>query len=185
MTAIKSFAFIGPRAAGKSRLSRKFAKRIDWVLFSTDTLVSYEAGGLSPKEIVTKEGWPGFRKRETEVLIKVAPMKRVVIDCGGGILVSTDENEAEVVSTIKADLLRSNCTTIYIKRDIDWLLSREAESNHRPSLSADYKSVLKKRLPWYEQAADYTLDLSKRDASEGLAELLDRFSSLVVQPLLP
>jgi shikimate kinase len=173
----QNFAFIGPRGAGKSRLSRKFAKKLDRLLLSTDTLISYEAGGLTIRDIVAMEGWAGFREREYRILEKVTAMPAVVIDCGGGVPVEVDENGNEYFSERKAHLLRERCTTIYLKRSIDWLLSRELDSSHRPALSADYHAVLQRRLPWYEKTADYVLDLTGRDVKEGIEELLDRFGS--------
>jgi shikimate kinase len=172
---LRNFAFIGPRGAGKSRLSRKFAKRLDRLLLSTDTLISYEAGGLPIRDIVAAEGWAGFREREYRLLEKVAGMPAVVIDCGGGILVDVDADGSEYFSERKAALLREKCTTIYLKRSVQWLLSRELDSSHRPTLAADYEAVLRRRLPWYEKAADYVLDLSGRDVNEGIEELLFHF----------
>lgn len=172
---LRNFAFIGPRRAGKSRLSRKFARRLDRVLLSTDTLISYEAGGIPIRDIVAAEGWAGFREREYRLLEKVVAMPAVVIDCGGGILADVDSDGSEYFSERKAALLRKNCITIYLRRNVQWLLSRELDSSHRPKLAADYEAVLRRRLPWYEKAADYVLDLTKRDVSEGIEELLFHF----------
>ncbi len=169
---LRNFAFIGPRGAGKSKLSRKFARRLDRLLLSTDTLIAYEAGGLPIRDIVASEGWAGFREREYRLLARVVNMPGVVIDCGGGILVDVDENGTEYFSERKAALLRERCTTIYLKRSLHWLLTRELDSSHRPALGSDYEALLKRRLPWYEKAADYVLDLSGRDVSEGVEELL-------------
>lgn len=179
MPAPTNFAFIGPRGAGKSRLSRKFAKHLDRLLLPVDVLISYEAGGRTITEIVAEEGWPAFREREYELLAKVCHMPNVVIDCGGGILVDLEKNEAgesvEVFSQRKVALLKKSCTTIYIRRDVQWLLSRELASSHRPDLAPDYEAVLRRRLPWYEKAADYVLDLRVKDSNEGLKELIQRF----------
>lgn len=174
-----NFAFIGPRGAGKSRLSRKFARKIDRLLLSTDVLVSYEAGGRSITELVADEGWPQFREREYALLNRICHMPGVVIDCGGGIIVDlesgADGQYTEVFSERKATLLKEHCTTVYIRRDPRWLLSRELESSHRPALSRDYESLLARRLPWYERVADYILDLSDRDSADGVDELRRRF----------
>lgn len=174
-----NFAFIGPRGAGKSRLSRKFARKIDKLLLSTDVLVSYEAGGRSITDIVADEGWPSFREREFVLLNKICRMPGVVLDCGGGIIVDVQPDGKgrfeEVFSERKAALLKDHCTTIYIRRDPRWLLSRELESSHRPALGADYEALLTRRLPWYERAADYILDLRDRDSVEGVDELRRHF----------
>lgn len=170
-----NFAFIGARGAGKSRLSRKFAKCIDQLYLSTDTLLSYEAGGISIRQIVEKDGWRGLRDQEYHLLEKLVNMKSIVIDCGGGIIVDLDEAGNEIFSKRKTDLLKQNCRVIYLRRDLKWLLSRGTESSHRPQLSENYEAVIQNRLPWYEQVADYTLDLTGRDVTDGIEELINKF----------
>ncbi|MBW7857981.1 MAG: shikimate kinase [Leptonema sp. (in: Bacteria)] len=170
-----NFAFIGARGAGKSRLSRKFAKRIDQLYLSTDTLLSYEAGGMSIRQIVEKDGWQGLREQEYHLLQKLVTMESIVIDCGGGIIVDLDEAGNEIFSKRKTDLLKHNCRVVYLRRDLKWLLSRGSESSHRPQLSHNYEAVIEKRLPWYEQVADYTLDLTGRDVTDGIEELVTMF----------
>lgn len=166
-------AFIGPRGAGKSKISRKFAKRIDWLLLSTDTLVCYEAGGKTVKEIVETEGWQGFREREYELLKKLYPMDRIIIDCGGGILFELDpETQNEILSQRKLDLLLPNTFVIYIKRALEWLLEKNIQSAGRPDLSyGDYETMLFRRLPLYEKYASYILDMRNKEIEEALDEL--------------
>ena len=173
-----NIAFIGARGAGKSKLSRKFGKRSGRVVLSTDSLVSYEAGGRTIAQIVAAEGWPGFRDREFDLLAKIGDMRDIVVDCGGGILVEATADApagTELFSERKAAKLKEIAHVVYIYRDIDWLIGRVAEDSSRPDLGGDYRQVLARRLPWYEKIADTTLDMDGREIEYGLDALMRRF----------
>ncbi|MCS7205063.1 MAG: shikimate kinase [Leptospiraceae bacterium] len=168
-------ALIGPRGAGKSKLSRKLSKKIEWVAFSTDILISYEAGGKTIKEIVEQEGWFSFRNREYEILKKLYTMDRIIIDCGGGILFDVDPyTQKEIESQRKIELLKQNSFVIYIQRDLDWLLQKNINNAQRPSLSQDedYETLLLRRLPVYKKYANFVLDMKDREIEEGVEEIL-------------
>ena len=173
-----NLAFIGGRGAGKSRLSRKFGKQCGRAVFSTDTLISYEAGGLSISSLVEKSGWKDFRDREFLILQKLAPMRNVIIDCGGGILVEAPEDEStpETFSRRKANLLKESALVVYVQRDMDWLLRKAVKNADRPDLIGPYREILERRLPWYEQTADFVLDMNRLGTQEALEILNKRFS---------
>ncbi|MBX7058487.1 MAG: shikimate kinase [Leptospirales bacterium] len=171
----ENIAFIGARGAGKSRLSRKLGKLCGRVTLSTDSLISYEAGGLTIAEIVAAEGWHGFRQREYQLLQKFLAMRRILIDCGGGILVESDARGGEVLSQRKLQLLRQTANIVYIKRNLEWLLERGQADALRPQLSADYEQTLMRRLPWYEEAADFTLNMDSRSLDEAMLVLQREF----------
>ncbi len=173
-----NIAFIGARGAGKSRLSRKFSKLTGRVALSIDTLISYEAEGLSIQEIVEREGWNSFRDREYEVLKRVSRMRRVIIDCGGGILVEApdpgDPAQRETPSVRKRELLRESSFVVYVKRDPDTLLGKDYKNDTtRPALDGAYETLLTRRLPLFEEAADMTLDMDRLELEEAL-ELLTK-----------
>lgn len=172
-----NIALIGARGAGKSKLSRKLGKRSGRVVLSTDSLVSYEAGGRTIERIVADEGWRGFRDREYDLLKKLSGMRNILIDCGGGILVEAAPDDApagtEIFSERKAALLKQSAHVIYIRRDMDWLIGRVSEDSNRPDLGGDYQRLLERRLPWYESVADTILEMDGRDIEDGLDELLD------------
>ena len=174
-----NIAFIGARGAGKSKLSRKFGKKSNRVVLSTDSLVSYEADGRTIAEIVSDEGWPGFRNREYELLQKIGGMREIVIDCGGGILVEPgpagSPAGSEIFSERKAKLLKDTAHIIYIRRSVPWLVGRVSHDSSRPDLGGDYAQLLERRLPWYESVADTVLEMDGREIEDALAELLQRF----------
>ncbi len=170
-----NIAFIGARGAGKSKLSRKLGKLTGRVTLSTDTLISYEDGGRPIHQIVAAEGWRGFRQREYEILQKLSAMTGLLIDCGGGILVDVDDRGDEIFSERKAQLLRDTAAIVYIRRGANWLIDRGQADAVRPTLAADYETVLLRRLPWYESAADFTIDLQDRSIEEAIVIMQREF----------
>ena len=174
-----NIAFIGGRGAGKSKLSRKFSKLSDRALFSTDSLISFEAGGISIARLVEKEGWQTFRNREYKILKKLCQMDGVIIDCGGGIVVEapTKGQSAESFSERKVKLLKSCAQVVYIKRDLSWLLQYQP-SAQRPDLIGSYQETIERRLSWYEECANLTLDMGKLAFDEALSLLLEEYGKI-------
>ena len=170
----RSIALIGARGAGKSRLSRKLGKKLERSVFSTDTQISFEAGGRTIQQIVSDEGWTGFRDREYEILQKVSSMQPAIIDCGGGILVEAPESRGiESFSQRKAAILQEYCIVVYIKRPMSWLLGKVEESASRPNLGGEpYEELLNRRLPWYEQVADIVLDADGKGTKDLIPMML-------------
>jgi len=170
-----NIALIGARGVGKSKISRKLNKLLTHQVFSTDSLISYEAHGAPISSIVEKLGWTGFRDLEHQVLAKVSVMSHVLIDCGGGILVEAPgfhDQHKESFSIRKADLLKKHCTVVYLERPLKVLVEKGKLDANRPELSKDYQELLERRLPWYEKAADITISLAEVSCKEAAAHLV-------------
>jgi shikimate kinase len=162
----RNIALIGARGAGKSKLARRYSKLSGKLAFSTDTLVCYEAGGLTIEKIVARDGWPAFRSQEYEILKKITPMSGTIIDCGGGIFFEAADPSTgiEPLSLRKLELIQESSYIIYLKRSIDYLLHKIVPGDHnRPDLKGSYKEILKYRLPIYEKYSNFTLDMDKLD----------------------
>ena len=139
---------IGARAAGKSRASRKFAERTGWTRVSTDELLVDRFGPIPA--FVERFGWDRFRAEESAVLAGISG-KRLVVDCGGGIVESPGN-----IPRLK------NLGTVYwarapaaVLRD---RLSRPRQRAGRPPLPGippeeEAVMVLERRTPLYREAA--------------------------------
>lgn len=177
---ITNLALIGPRGAGKSKISRKLSRKVSRVMLSIDNLICYEMGGRTIQTLVDEIGWQGFRDLEYGILARVCQMSAVILDCGGGILVEAPATLAdpESFSRRKASLLKKNARVVYIKRSWDWLISKSGLDPSRPALGNDYLSILEQRLPWYEETADYVLDMTRNQPiADGVDELARVFFS--------
>lgn len=166
---------IGARGAGKSKVSRSLSKQTDIPVVSTDSIAVYEAGGLPIPEFVEKHGWKAFRDLEYSILQKLTNADGIILDCGGGILFDLDTVGNEVVSQRKLELLRSIGRIVYLERGIEELVEKVKGDKTRPDLSkvTSYRQILEKRLPVYQEAAHFKLNLSKLSKEEAAERILD------------
>ena len=115
---------IGARASGKSRASRRLAKRTGWTRVSTDELLEARVGPIP--EFVAQFGWERFREEESTVLRGLTG-ERLIVDCGGG-MVETPQNLSR---------LRELGTVYWVRAPAAVLrerLSRPKHAKRRPAL---------------------------------------------------
>jgi shikimate kinase len=175
----KNLVLIGGRGCGKSSLAKRLARtNRNFMLFSLDALIRYEANGSRIPEIVTREGWAGFRARELAVVEKVSAIEGgALIDAGGGVIVELDRGGAERYSARKVDALKRHGRIVYLHRPIDYLEQRIEDDGNRPDLSDDetFRQILKRRDPWYRTAADHVVECGTRSKTDLAQEILDWF----------
>lgn len=157
----------GPRACGKTSLGRALATALDLPFVDTDHYLR-ERSGEEVAAIVAREGWEGFRRRESAVLREVAagledgsaaagsaaqeagPVWRGVVATGGG-MVLAEENRRFMRETGRVLFLDVPVAEL-VRR-----LSRNPLEAQRPSLTGkslteEVAEVLAQRLPLYEEA---------------------------------
>lgn len=173
-----NLVLIGGRGCGKSSLSRRILRRNkQFVLLSLDSLIQYEAGASIP-QIVAQRGWKEFRDLEFAVVEKTTQIPApTLLDCGGGVVVDLDESGHEVFSRRKVEALRRHGHVVYLKRDADYLIGRIANDPNRPPLSDErsFIDIMKRRDPWYREAADLTLECGERSKDDLATEILHWF----------
>jgi shikimate kinase len=171
----KNLVLIGGRGCGKSSVAKRLARcNRHFMLFSLDAMIRYEAGGLTIPEIVAREGWPGFRAREREVVDKVAVFEGgALIDAGGGVVVELDGEGRERFSEAKVEALRRHGLVLYLYRDVSYLVERVGRDSNRPTLSGEpFESIHARRDPWYRRAADHVLDCTPLSKPEMMDRVL-------------
>lgn len=182
----RNLALIGGRGCGKSSIAKRLARlNRNFMLFSLDALIRYEAGGSAIPEIVEREGWTGFRDLEHGVVEKVAAFESgALIDCGGGVVVDLDASGGEVFSRRKVDALRRHSLVVYLRRETDYLIDRISQDANRPSLSetSSFREIMKLRDPWYCDAADRVFECGDLDKSEITENVLSWFYETQAAP---
>lgn len=165
---------IGMRGAGKSNVSRRLSVLTKRTVLSSDTQIEYENAGQTIADFVAANdgagnaGWRAFRELEYQVIKKIAKMDGVIVDCGGGVIVDLDKKGNEVYSARKVKALKKNGVVVWLKGDIERLVEKVKNKAERPTLdlTKSTEEVMRRRLPFYERAADITLDITgqKRQA---------------------
>ena len=151
-------ALIGFMGTGKTAAGKVLARKLGREFVELDSLIERKAGKTIP-EIFRQEGEVAFRELEIEAAKEVTGRRNVVIACGGGM----------VLNKINIDRLRKECLIVYLTASPDVILQRTADSiRERPLLDVGDRALavqklLESRKPFYEQAADITVDTSERD----------------------
>lgn len=170
-----NIVLIGMRGVGKTNIARRISFQAKRPVLSTDVLVEYESGQDIPR-FVADRGWPAFRDLEYEVVQKLSHLDEVIIDAGGGLVVDLQDG-AEVFSERKVSLLRRNAEVIFLAGDIDRLAAKVANDPTRPALDArrDAADLMRARLPFYERAADWIIDVEGQDRADIAKKIIDRY----------
>src|SRR5271157_1256850 len=106
------------------------ADKLRLPFYDTDELVEQEAG-MSIRDMVADKGWAYFRKREREIIRKLALLQRGVIATGGGAVM--DEGNC--------DILKKHGLLIWLRADVMTMVERmrddAASEERRPSFLHD------------------------------------------------
>ncbi len=149
-------ALIGFMGTGKTVVGRLLADKTGREFIELDAVIEEEAGRSIP-EIFRTEGEIGFREREIEAVKLASGKKRVVIACGGGV----------VLNKINIDRLRQECTIVCLTASAAVILERtSADDGGRPLLNVanrvqQIKELLAFRRPYYSRSADITINTSR------------------------
>lgn len=145
---------VGARAAGKTTFGGALARRLGCGYVDTDIHLR-ETTGETVADIVAREGWEGFRERESAVLREVTAPGTVIATGGGMVL--AEENRR---------FMRENGIVLYLSAPAEVLAARlQANPNaaQRPtltgkSISEEMAEVLAAREQLYRDAATHILN---------------------------
>ena len=153
-----SIALIGFMGVGKTVVGKALAKKLGKQFVEMDALIEQKAAKSIP-EIFEQDGETAFRELEIELAKKVSQGEKQVIACGGGV----------VLNKINIDRLKKDSIIVYLTASPE-IISRRTSSGRveRPLLKTVDKAqtiqeLLAFRKPFYEQAADITIDTSTLD----------------------
>ncbi len=162
---------LGYRGTGKSVIARILSEELGRKLYRVDDLIVQTAGKPIP-EVVKQEGWPGFRKLESEIVSRVVGEARdCIIDCGGGVVLD-DNNIVLLKREGKCVLLTASLSTI---------IRRTKKDRNRPALKEglsfeeEQKKILADRHEKYQSAADYICDTTSRRPGETTHDIIAFF----------
>ena len=167
---------IGARGAGKTTVGSALAQALGFKFVDTDSYL-LQTSNLSVAEIVEREGWEGFRRRETQALESTSAPQTVVAT-GGGIVLAA-ENRA---------FMRRTGTVIYLRSPAATLAQRLEESpleDQRPTLTGkpiteEMLEVLNERENLYQEAAHIVID-GTRDPASIVDAILDALAAPVAR----
>ena len=172
---------IGYRGTGKSTLARRLALRLGWDWLDTDVEVELRAG-CSISELFANVGEAAFRDLESAVLAELAARERLVVGCGGGIVLRKENR------TLLADWRAVGAAhVVWLRAQAATLAGRLAADtqtvSRRPNLTpqgglAEIEALLVARQGLYAECAELTVDTDDRAPDDLATEILSRLRLL-------
>jgi shikimate kinase len=151
LRAPKTIALVGLMGAGKTSIGRRLAQRLGLPFIDADAEVE-TAAGTTIEEIFQRHGEAAFRDGERRVIARLLDQPPHVLATGGGAFMDPSTRA----------LLKARSITIWLRADLELMLSRVGRRGNRPLLKAgDPRTVLRQliaeRYPSYAEA-DITVD---------------------------
>jgi shikimate kinase len=155
----RTVVLVGLMGAGKTKIGRRLATRLNMPFFDSDIEIE-EAAGETVEEIFRNRGEAIFREGERRVIIRLLSQPTHVLATGGGAFMDPSTRAA----------IRRLGVSVWLRADLDVLLARVARRRNRPLLKQpDPRAVLagliERRYPIYSEA-DLVVD-----SGEGPLEL--------------
>lgn len=167
-----SVALIGFMGTGKTAVGKMLAEKLGKDFIELDAEIVKKAGKSIP-EIFRDDGEIRFREIEIEAVKDIAGRKNCIVACGGGI----------VLNTINVFRLKQECVIVCLTALPGVILERTStDKNSRPLLAVAEREkqvldLLEYRRPFYERAADITIDTSAIDVPGVVRKIVDALSS--------
>ncbi len=138
----RTIVLVGLMGAGKTKIGRRLAARLNLSFFDSDTEIE-AAAGETIEEIFRNRGEAVFRDGERRVIARLLAQPVHVLATGGG---------AFMDPATRAVIARRG-VSVWLRADLDVLLARVARSDPRTVLA----ELIERRHPIYAEA-DVTID---------------------------
>ncbi|HZT89684.1 MAG TPA: shikimate kinase [Stellaceae bacterium] len=146
----RTVVLVGLMGAGKTKIGRRLATRLDLPFYDSDCEIETAAGETIP-EIFRNRGEAVFRDGERRVIARLLAQPTHVLATGGG---------AFMDAATRALIARRG-VAVWLRADLDVLVARVSRRNNRPLLQEDPRGALallmERRYPIYAEA-DVTVD---------------------------
>lgn len=169
---MRNLILVGPMGAGKSTIGRLLAKELHLPFKDSDKEIELRTGANIPW-IFDKEGEPGFRDRETAMIVELCHENGIVLATGGGAVMRPENRLA----------LRNGGRVVYLHASIEQQVARTARDRNRPLLrNANPEKILRDLLairdPLYREIADLVIETDERPPRMVVLNILERLAQL-------
>lgn len=167
---LENLILIGFMGAGKTSVGGFLAEQQGLPMVDVDRLIEISSG-MSVSDIFEKKGEAEFRRRETQMLLRlldtdtVVPQK-TVISVGGGLPLREENRE----------LLKKLGTVVFLKVSPESVAERLKGDTTRPLLQGEkarqkVAELMMQREPYYTQAAHFAVETDGKDLSQIACEI--------------
>lgn len=153
-TPARTVVLVGLMGAGKTKIGRRLATRLNLPFFDLDIEIE-EAAGETIEEIFRNRGETVFREGERRVIVRLLAQPTHILATGGGAFMDPCTRAA----------IRRCGVSVWLRADLDVLLARVARRTNRPLLKerdprAVMADLIERRSPIYGEA-DLVVDSSE------------------------
>ena len=154
----RKIAIIGFMGVGKTSLGEKLSAELNYEFIDTDKLIEKNET-QSITNIFKNNGEDYFRKLENEILKNLSNKDKLILSCGGGVIINNEN--------IK--FLKQNFLVVWLFSNIETSIKRITD-NSRPLINnnslENIKKIYKKRLPLYAQTCDIAINIDDKSMKE-------------------
>jgi shikimate kinase len=168
----RSIFLIGPMGSGKSAVGKVLARLKGLRFVDSDAEIERRTG-VDIAFIFEKEGEPGFRLREREVIDDLTQLPGIVLATGGGAIL-LPENRAH---------LASRGIVVYLEASVAQQVERTQHGRHRPLLAnadpaARLGELMSVREPLYRSIAGVCMATDRRKVQTVAEEIVAAIEAL-------
>lgn len=162
---MKNIVLIGMMGSGKTSVAIELSRSLSLKMVDTDDMIE-RLKGHTVSEIFKHYGEEHFRSLEAEIATKLKNQKNLIIATGGGF----------IVNPLNMKAMKENGIIFYLKGSSQVLLDRIGDDESRPLANPlNFEAILSKRDPIYNEAADYIIDVDKKEVAEIANEIIKNF----------
>ncbi|HWW21689.1 MAG TPA: shikimate kinase AroK [Steroidobacteraceae bacterium] len=152
----RNIFLIGPMGSGKTAVGRSLSRLLDFPFYDSDHEIERRSGVDVPL-VFEREGEPGFRRREREVIADLTRQEPIVLATGGGAILDP-HNRGD---------LAARGWVVFLDTSITQQAERAGRTHHRPLLQGVDPTVrlgelMQVREPLYREIADYAVSTDQR-----------------------
>lgn len=177
---------IGFRCVGKSIISAKLAKLLDFECLNMDTIIERQEGMSIAKITNDGKNWREFREIETLKLKELLSFNNIVISAGGGVGVNNIKyNDMLTYGEIQKKIIKDSVDTLKILLYSDENVIRKRIKTHKnikPDLAEETFNeeeyveenirIMKERENDYKDMADIMFNTSSKDVNKNVNEIM-------------
>lgn len=177
---------IGFRCVGKSIISTKLAKLLDFECLNMDTIIERQEGMSIAKITNDGKNWREFREIETLKLKELLSFNNVVISAGGGVGVNNIKyNDMLTYGEIQKKIIKDSSDTLKILLYSDENVIRKrikTRKNVKPDLEEETFNeeeyveenirIMKEREKDYKDMADIMFNTNSKDVNKNVNEIM-------------
>lgn len=177
---------IGFRCVGKSIISAKLAKLLDFECLNMDTIIEKQEGKSIAKITNDGKNWREFREIETLKLKELLNFNNIVISAGGGVGVNNIKyNDMLTYGEIQKKIIKDSIDTLKILLYSNENVIRKrikTRKNIKPDLAEETFNeeeyveenirIMKERENDYKDMADIMFNTSSKDVNKNVNEIM-------------